>query len=221
MDSQPVFRDLTPSQSRRNFQLVCQKAKIGVELPINTDAARPRTALGPSILQQERDFRSAIQPDSPVSALLKSVKIPQLVRNTDRQIRETATGTGPCANQGEYTAEEAYRCRCARHAQSRPTRERECSGSFWPADGHGQRRRGRAGRSAARRTEWLRSGHSATRAGHSEGSDRVANDRKGTTTDLRGQAVPAEARNVGYGSESRKNGAGSYGAREQAVSTST
>lgn len=73
MDTQPVFRDLSASQSRRNFQDVCQKAKIGVELPINTETARTRTALGPSILQQERDFRSAIQPDSPVSALLKYV----------------------------------------------------------------------------------------------------------------------------------------------------
>jgi len=70
-DTAPAFRNVTASDSRRNFQSVCQRAKIGVTLPIRTDNERKRTALGPSILQQERDFQNAVQPNSPISALIK------------------------------------------------------------------------------------------------------------------------------------------------------
>jgi polo-like kinase 1 len=72
-DVQPSFRHLLTTQSRANYKAVCQKAKIGSQASINTDATKPRTALGPSIMQQERDFKNAVQPDSPISALLKYV----------------------------------------------------------------------------------------------------------------------------------------------------
>lgn len=73
LDSQPSFRSLGRTESRRNFQLVCQRAKIGGNLPMLAESSRPRTALGPSIMQQERDFKNAVQPDSPISALLQCV----------------------------------------------------------------------------------------------------------------------------------------------------
>lgn len=78
MDTAPSFRSISTNQSRRNFAAVCQKAKVGVEVPVlpAQDPTRARTALGPSIMQQERDFRNAIQPDSPVSALLQYVLRP-------------------------------------------------------------------------------------------------------------------------------------------------
>ena len=72
-DYPPEFRHITSTQSRRNFQLALQKSKIGVSLPIVTDAMRAKKALGPSILQQERDFKLAVQPNSPISALLTCV----------------------------------------------------------------------------------------------------------------------------------------------------
>jgi len=78
MDGTPIFPPISVNQSRRNFNAVCHNAKIGVELPVPAaaDTGRVRTALGPSIMQQERDFRNAIQPDSPVSALLQYVALP-------------------------------------------------------------------------------------------------------------------------------------------------
>lgn len=70
-DVAPDFRYLTTIQSRRNMAAVCQRSKLGVKLPIFADNTKPRPPLGPSIMQQERDFKNAVQPDSPISALLK------------------------------------------------------------------------------------------------------------------------------------------------------
>ena len=143
MDTQPLFRDLSPTQSRRNFQAVCQKAKIGVELPIYTDTARTRTALGPSILQQERDFRSAIQPDSPVSALLKCVELYLQETSADNQVRKATTCAGASTDQRKHTASQTYCCRCPRYTQSGSTWKREHSRAIRTTHGYGQRRRGR------------------------------------------------------------------------------
>jgi polo-like kinase 1 len=70
-DSAPDFRRLTITESRRNLQAVYHKAKIGAPSEINTETGRIRTNLGPSIIQQERDFKYAVQPDSPLGALIK------------------------------------------------------------------------------------------------------------------------------------------------------
>ncbi|KAK8845391.1 hypothetical protein IAR55_006104 [Kwoniella newhampshirensis] len=75
-DFAPDFRNVSLSQSRRNYQTLCRRAKIGSHVPISTEPLRPRTALGPSIMQQERDFKNAVQPDSPISALLNSARQP-------------------------------------------------------------------------------------------------------------------------------------------------
>ncbi|WVQ94034.1 hypothetical protein IAU59_001112 [Kwoniella sp. CBS 9459] len=72
----PDFSHLSLSKSRQNFQTLCQKSKIGVMPSLQPEPARTRTALGPSIMQQERDFKNAVQPDSPISALLNSARQP-------------------------------------------------------------------------------------------------------------------------------------------------
>ncbi|ORY31914.1 kinase-like domain-containing protein [Naematelia encephala] len=85
-DEAPNFSHLTRHQSRKNFEAACARAKVGVPLPINTDNTRLRTALGPSIIQQERDFKNAVQPDSPISALLSSARQPLV--QAPNQIKE-------------------------------------------------------------------------------------------------------------------------------------
>ncbi|WWC57830.1 uncharacterized protein I303_100365 [Kwoniella dejecticola CBS 10117] len=76
-DFAPDYRHLTTMQSRRNFQTLCQKSRIGVVPSLAPEViTRPRQPLGPSILQQERDFKNAVQPDSPISALLTSARQP-------------------------------------------------------------------------------------------------------------------------------------------------
>ncbi|WVR03341.1 hypothetical protein IAU60_000332 [Kwoniella sp. DSM 27419] len=81
-DFAPDFRHVSSTQSRRNFQVLCQKAKIGAMPALAPEPVRPRSALGPSILQQERDFKDAVQPDSPISALLKSARQPLVQAST-------------------------------------------------------------------------------------------------------------------------------------------
>lgn len=71
-DAAPDFRNVSASQSRRNFAEACKQAKVGETLPIVVDKPL-RTALGPSIVQQEKDFQNAVQPGSPISALLQHV----------------------------------------------------------------------------------------------------------------------------------------------------
>lgn len=75
-DVEPDFSHLTPSQSRRNFDAVLRRA-TGIEAKTTTPPHPPRAeALGPSILAQERDFKAAVEPGSPISALLNSARQP-------------------------------------------------------------------------------------------------------------------------------------------------
>lgn len=77
-DVAPDFRSLGSTQSRRNFERLKQKAAVGASLPIITNGAK-KDSLGPSIVQQERDFKKAVQPDSPISALISSARQPLVV----------------------------------------------------------------------------------------------------------------------------------------------
>ncbi|KIR55150.1 PLK/PLK1 protein kinase [Cryptococcus gattii Ru294] len=86
-DFAPDYRHISSSQSRRNFAALCHKSKIGVAQSINIEPARSRSALGPSIMQQERDFKNAVQPDSPISALLNSARQP-LIQASAAAIKE-------------------------------------------------------------------------------------------------------------------------------------
>lgn len=142
MDGTPTFPPISVNQSRRNFYSVCQRAKIGVELPIPAvvDATRVRTALGPSIMQQERDFRNAIQPDSPVSALLQYVAL-QSMFHCSPQLGETTARPSTRCHPRIRSAAKAQRRRRACDAQSRSPRQGECSWTVIAA--HGGCRRGR------------------------------------------------------------------------------
>lgn len=73
--SPPDFRHLTSQQSAINFGRV--RTKSAQTRPIAT--SRVRASLGPSVAQQEREFNRAVQPDSPLSALLSSARQPLLV----------------------------------------------------------------------------------------------------------------------------------------------
>lgn len=123
-DRAPDFRHISASTSRRNFAAVCQKAKIGVQLPINTTLARPKTALGPSILQQERDFQNAIQPESPVAALLKCVTPSQLYEfealrfQTDMQVCKATSSPNHRSYHRSRPPAQAQCRRCAKYPQS-------------------------------------------------------------------------------------------------------
>jgi polo-like kinase 1 len=71
-DCVPSFEHLTTAQWRRNFESALQRSKFGAHATIATPASR-RDDLGPSIIQQDKDFRYAVQPDSPVGALIQYV----------------------------------------------------------------------------------------------------------------------------------------------------
>ena len=71
----PDFRHLTAQQSAVNFGRV--RTRAFQTRPIAT--SRVRASLGPSVAQQEREFNRAVQPDSPLSALLSSARQPLLV----------------------------------------------------------------------------------------------------------------------------------------------
>ncbi|KAL1412064.1 Cell cycle serine/threonine-protein kinase cdc5/MSD2 [Vanrija albida] len=74
-DGTPDFSNLSSSQSRRNFEAVKRKAAGPAQTTTPPPADRA-SQLGSSIMAQERDFNNAVQPDSPISALLNSARQP-------------------------------------------------------------------------------------------------------------------------------------------------
>lgn len=72
-DGPPDFSHLTSLQSKRNFEAVRRRA-AGAE-QVSTPPT-DKSALGNQIIAQERDFKSAVQPNSPISALLASARQP-------------------------------------------------------------------------------------------------------------------------------------------------
>lgn len=75
-DGTPDFSNLSTSQSRRNFEAVKRKAAGAAPQTTTPPPADRPSQLGSSILAQERDFNNAVQPDSPISALLNSARQP-------------------------------------------------------------------------------------------------------------------------------------------------
>ncbi|CAK9787068.1 unnamed protein product [Cutaneotrichosporon oleaginosum] len=74
-DGPPDFFNLNAAQSRRNFDNVHRRAAGQTETA--TPPQPPRVeALGTSILAQQRDFKAAVEPGSPISALLNSARQP-------------------------------------------------------------------------------------------------------------------------------------------------
>ncbi|CAE7229592.1 unnamed protein product [Rhizoctonia solani] len=86
-DVAPSFRNVTRQASRANLRRL--RAMAGVpedddpSISMNTSVAPERrgikTSMAPSAVQQEREFQKAINPGSPISALLSSARQPLLV----------------------------------------------------------------------------------------------------------------------------------------------
>lgn len=89
-DSHPDFSHITLDQSRANFAKAKRDCAIGQNLPLAvphpvpgnsapTNSAQARQAMAPAIAQQEREFKAAVKPDSPIAALLSSARKPPVV----------------------------------------------------------------------------------------------------------------------------------------------
>jgi hypothetical protein len=84
LDTLPDFGIISAAQSRANFEKAKERSAIGRNLPIAVPAPSPgkvksmgqaRQAVAPAVAEQERDFKKAVQPDSPISELLSWVTI--------------------------------------------------------------------------------------------------------------------------------------------------
>lgn len=93
-DMPPDFRHLSGSASRHNFKQACRKANIGVALPAYVEKPLVRTALGPTIFQQQKDFQDAVQPDSPISKLLQCVAFVRIGQNADNLVPQSSLWFG-------------------------------------------------------------------------------------------------------------------------------
>lgn len=74
-DIAPDYSHLTLAHSRRNFEAVKRRA-TGEQQATTPPTSTQRSGLAQSIVNQERDFKNAVQPDSPISALLTSARQP-------------------------------------------------------------------------------------------------------------------------------------------------
>ncbi|KZS96268.1 Pkinase-domain-containing protein [Sistotremastrum niveocremeum HHB9708] len=80
-DSMPNFSHISRQQSAINLARLRKLALIDDDQQsiINDNNSKVKPSLGPSAAQQERDFLKAVQPGSPISALLSSARQPLLV----------------------------------------------------------------------------------------------------------------------------------------------
>ncbi|KAF8578980.1 Pkinase-domain-containing protein [Ramaria rubella] len=85
-DTVPLFRPaISRSQSLANLARLRKHALLDEDQATELAAVTPakshngRGGLGPSIAQQEREFQKAVQPGSPISALLNSARQPLIV----------------------------------------------------------------------------------------------------------------------------------------------
>lgn len=82
-DNAPDHTNLSPTQSRRNFDAVRRRAiGDGASPHSTTPPGKPSSQLATSIAAQERDFNNAVKPDSPISALLNSARQPLVTAPT-------------------------------------------------------------------------------------------------------------------------------------------
>ena len=104
----PSFSTISRSQSKTNYAVVRRNALLDVETELNVDVApesdtHSRTG-DVSVRQQqkqEREFYKAVQPGSPISALLKSAREPLLVSKSP--LRPTENRMRPPANPSNGT----------------------------------------------------------------------------------------------------------------------
>lgn len=93
-DTAPDFRNVTRAASKANYETVRRKALLDEEeedemeedVPERLPSSKTATS---SIAQQEKEFQKAVQPGSPISALLSSAKQPLMRSNG------TANGGNP------------------------------------------------------------------------------------------------------------------------------
>lgn len=84
-DSLPDFSHISAEASRANFMRAKRECVVGRDLPLHVpepapmDVAHARQVMAPAIAQQEREFKAAVKPDSPISALLNSARKPPVV----------------------------------------------------------------------------------------------------------------------------------------------
>jgi serine/threonine protein kinase len=98
-DTTPLFRpSITRQQSLANLARLRKRALLDQDQATELSPASSahskghaaRGGLGPSLAQQEREFQKAVQPGSPISALLSSARQPLIVSNSPSP-RETGT----------------------------------------------------------------------------------------------------------------------------------
>ena len=88
LNSKPHFSRITPEQSLANLALLRKRSLLDTDqaVDLNTSPsslrAPPRAGPAASLAQQEREFQKAVQPGSPISALLSSARQPLVVSNT-------------------------------------------------------------------------------------------------------------------------------------------
>ncbi|KAH7098852.1 Pkinase-domain-containing protein [Auriculariales sp. MPI-PUGE-AT-0066] len=92
LDFAPDFRRMTSEESRVNLSRLRRRCLLDEDQDTATSIAastagapsRSRAASAALLAQQEREFNKAIQPGSPISALLKSAREPLVVTNGER-----------------------------------------------------------------------------------------------------------------------------------------
>jgi serine/threonine protein kinase len=83
-DTPPNFRHISPLVSQANLSQLRQTSQVDGEVAPNTsrNSEPPVPSVGSatsSLAQQEREFQKAVQPGSPISALLSSARQPLMV----------------------------------------------------------------------------------------------------------------------------------------------
>ncbi|KAI0346702.1 Pkinase-domain-containing protein [Trametopsis cervina] len=86
-DAPPDFRHITPPVSRANLAILRKDSLLDEEdespslppAPVSTSTSGKIRSASSSLAQQEKEFQKAIQPGSPISALLSSARQPLLV----------------------------------------------------------------------------------------------------------------------------------------------
>ncbi|KAH9053351.1 kinase-like domain-containing protein [Lactarius vividus] len=82
-DMPPDFRHLSPLVSQANLSRLRQACQLDGQVEPaaahDIEPPAPTASSASSLAQQEREFRNAVQPDSPISALLSSARQPLMV----------------------------------------------------------------------------------------------------------------------------------------------
>jgi cell cycle serine/threonine-protein kinase CDC5/MSD2 len=83
-DTPPDFRHISPLVSQANLARVRQACQLDIEVVPDTSRnseppAASASSATSSLAQQEREFQKAVQPGSPISALLSSARQPLMV----------------------------------------------------------------------------------------------------------------------------------------------